>query len=290
MTKKKKQGTYFFGRVIKVGILANDNFITALKDGSSVNSNSYRWMITDSLHKKNNEFEFFYGKLSKYSPEGETSVIDEDSKLTRDDLTENLAIASAPFVYIPEFSGICYLRIWNQIDQQTLKNRLKDIVTEYFDKIFVDMDIKDISETIKFKERVKEFTSISKIQCQINQPNPLYGDIWKHLKDYLINRKSKDLKITEEAKGEEGILTRLNSNSDINDEESVNIIDAGIYMALDGYGEGKITGKVDGKEKTISTKSNAISLKYDTNPDPDDFAQEVYKRFQEMHEKRGLKH
>lgn len=291
IVKSKKNGTYFVGRVLKSGILDNDKFIEAIDKGRKFKTRSYSWLITNVVHNKEGTFEFIYGKLSKYSPEGETTVVDEATKKTRDDLTENLALASVPFVYIPKFSGICYLRLWNQIDDEAFKGRLSDIVLQYWDNLFVGIEIRDILEKYKFLKKIQEFDVIKKIKCEINQPNPFYGDIWKHLQEYLIGRNSKDLKLEEEAKTNEGIRTTLNNhNSNISDETNVGLIDAAIYMAIDGYGKGQVTGSINGELKVVRTKENVITFKFAKDPLPEELAIEFYELLEKVNAERGLQH
>lgn len=34
-------------------------------------------------------------------------------------LEENLVIATSPFIYLVDFSGLAYLHVWNQIERDT---------------------------------------------------------------------------------------------------------------------------------------------------------------------------
>lgn len=286
-------GKFFFGRVIKLGTLDKDKFIEALSLSKGYETSKYKWLITDSFHNKENEFEYFYGKLSKYSPEGETLIIDEDTKKTKEDITQNLAIASAPFIFIPEFSGIVYLKVSNQIDEEAFKGRIRSIVVSYFNNFFVDVGISDIVETFKFEEKIKSFDQINRIECDIYQPNPLYGDIWKHLFDYLKNRNSKELKIVEESKSEGGISTNLNNKNNSANRIVLNVLslaDAAIYMAIDGYGKGKVKGLINGKEKEFKTSQNVLFLNAEKNIEHKELARLVYNELAKLNSERDLKH
>lgn len=285
-----KSGTYFLGRLTKMGTLDTEKFIEVLMNSPRVSTREYHWLITDSFYDNGGEFDFFFGKLSKYAPLGETKVIDVEKKETKNDSTNNLAISSSPFIYIPEFSGICYLRIWNQIDVLTFKSRLQDIVREYYQSFFVDLHINDIVEGQVFEKRIKEFSKIHSINCTIHQPNPLYGDIWKHLRDYLIHRNSKEMKIIEESKNEEGIQSDLLLKKNEGSKSSLSIVDAAICMALDGYGSGKVTGIINGKEKTIDTGENILTIKAAKEPDPLELALQAYSAFKKVNDDRKLGH
>lgn len=279
-------GKYFLGRVIKFGTLDKDKLIEALSKANGFKTTKFKWLITDTFHQKEGDFEYFYGKLSKYSPEGEALVIDEGTKKTKEDFMENLSIASSPFIYIPEFSGICYLKISNQIDEKTFKGRLKDIVNEYFQHFFVSLEINDISENVKFEEQLKKFEQINKIECDIHQPNPLYGDIWKHLKEYLINRNSKELSIKEESKSVGGIKSNLNNSN----SSDITLTDAAIYMSLDGYGKGKVRGIIAGKEVELKTSNNVMYIFGEKNINHNDLALRAYHELKKINIDRKLKH
>ncbi|CBW25687.1 conserved hypothetical protein [Halobacteriovorax marinus SJ] len=284
---KIKVGTYFLGRVVKYGVLDNEKLVEAITKGSKVSSRSYNWLITNVKHVKKTNIEYVFGNLSKYTPEGETVIVDEGTRRTHDDHTENLALASVPFVYLPKYSGICYLRLWNQIDINSFKGRVGDIIENYFSNFFVGVEINDISENYAFLKKAKKFSTINKIDCSIQQPNPLYGDIWKHLKEYLISRNSKELSISEESKDQYGIVTNLNGgHSDI----ELSLTDAAIRMALAGYGKGSVTGILDGVPETIKTKDDVIKIKFPKEPDPEELALEAQKNFMRINKVRGLKH
>lgn len=282
------KGTYFLGRVAKVGVISAESLIEAIVNSEKVKSREYEWMITDANHCKG-DFEYVYGNLSKYDPDGQASVVDERQKKTREDYVPNLAIASAPFVYIPEFSGIAYLRVWNKIDPAAFKAQFSAVISAYHQNMFAELHINDIDESHEFEKKVKRFTAISKIKCSINQPNPLYGDIWKHLKEHLIKRNSAELKIEETEKNSEGIKTNLTSFDQIQNQE-ISISDAAICMALDGYGKGAITGICDGKTDTLMTGRTVVEFKHEKIPNPDELALEAYHLLKKVSDERGLKH
>jgi hypothetical protein len=286
---KVGKGKYHLGRLIKFGVLDHEKFIKALQLSKGIMAKKYKWLITDSIYNVEGEFEYFYGNLSKYSPEGETFIIDEKTKETKEDITNNLAIASSPFVYIPEFSGIGYLKVWSQIDEDTFKGRIRDIVVNFYDGIFIDLTINDIDETFNFIQKLKELETITKIDCVIHQPNPLYGNIWKHLKDYLIKRNTKELTIKEESRSLGGIDTPLN-RSENSFSEDVSLTDAAIFMALDGYGKAVVRGTKSGKSVELKTSSNVIKIEAEKSLSHDELAKLVYVALKNINKERGLQH
>jgi hypothetical protein len=128
-----RQGRYFLGRVIKLGLLTQDLFMDAIVKSPTVTIGKFNWTITDVVDKRNEELPYIFGQLSKYTSEGYVTVVDTEAKSQVDEPTENLLIASAPFVYLPKYSGIAYLHVWNQIQEELFPRRLKAIIEAAYD-------------------------------------------------------------------------------------------------------------------------------------------------------------
>ena len=99
---------------MKLGRLDQGLLIDAIVKSPTVSIGKYDWTITDVVDKRS-EIPFVFGKLSKFAKEGYVTIVDTDAKSQVDEPTENLLIASAPFVYLPDYSGVAYLHVWNQI-------------------------------------------------------------------------------------------------------------------------------------------------------------------------------
>ena len=282
-------GTFLLGRVIKIGTLTSNSFIEALNETTGILSRKYKWIITERFYYKNTEDEYFYGKLAKYAPDGEALVVDEEQKKNINDDVPNLIIASSPFIYIPKYSGICYLNIWNKIDEETFKNRITEIVLNYHQNFFVDLELNDVVDNSKFIEKVKDFKTVQSIECTINRPNPLYGDIWKKLRDYLIRRESEILELREESSKPDGIKTILNAKK-MPSPEKIELIDSAIFMAIDGYGQGTLRGNVNGRLVALKTGKNPIQIKINKDVPPDELYKIASEKFEEINRTRGLKH
>lgn len=48
-----------------------------------------------------------------------------------------------------------------------------------------------------------------RLSARVNPPNPLFGVLWKQLKEYLSNRDIEELRIAEEGKKDKHLLTKL---------------------------------------------------------------------------------
>ncbi|MBW2321270.1 MAG: hypothetical protein JRF31_10635, partial [Deltaproteobacteria bacterium] len=141
-----KQATYYLGRISKVN-LAEDKFLQALSSPSSVEARDYLWtFINHKVFKEKNKIEFVYAELAKYVPSGEIEQVDEKRHESRNVEVDHQLIASSPFVYIPEYSGIAYQHVWNKIEQKAFVQNLSKIISETFGSFFVECQIEPIAE------------------------------------------------------------------------------------------------------------------------------------------------
>jgi hypothetical protein len=132
--------------------------------------------------------EYVYARLAKYEPEGMIAKVDTAKHDEIDTQVDNKLIASSPFVYIPEYSGIAYQHIWNSIQQEIFVRRFSDIIVETFQKFFVKCEIDPITDYRTFVKKLIELEHINKLSATVSPPNPLFGVIWKELKEYLKSR------------------------------------------------------------------------------------------------------
>ncbi len=123
-----KKGTYYAGRVLKLCLLDQEMLISAIKRPESIKNRGNAWTFTNIEEYQQLGNHFVFGCLSKYSPEGEVGVVDEVTRSEKIQVEPNLLLASSPFIYIPEHSGIAFLSISGQIEQQTFIKRFSEII------------------------------------------------------------------------------------------------------------------------------------------------------------------
>ena len=203
------QGTYYLGRVIKLGRLTQELFMNAISDSPIVNHGKFAWAITDVIDRRNETLPFVFGRLSKFAQEGRVKVVDTQEKSQVDALTENLLIASAPFVYLPEYSGIAYLHVWNQIQEDVFPRRFASIIEAAYSNFFVSCSIEPISDYSTFVAKLGEMDQFTEISAKIHPPNPVFGRLWASLKDYVDKRNASELSLKETAKGNESLETDI---------------------------------------------------------------------------------
>ena len=296
MPNRTKQGTYYLGRVVLSGELNKTKLVEALKAPTSVGAGEYHWTVTEFKKYEEGKEHFIFGKLTKYKPKGAVDIVDVKlhSEITKE--IDNTKVASSPFVYLPEYAGIAYLHVWNQIQQEIFIRRFKELVEKKYDNFFVECKVEAISDLATFYKRISDLSSIELIQAKVRPPNPMFGPLWESLKDYLKKRKVVEFKIEEKANKGEKIQSDLkNLISEVEKEKSKpvqipDITDAAILMATDGYGQGKVHG-IEGKKKVVVCTSDTIkNFKYDTEADPKKLYEIARELFKEITEKRHMRH
>ena len=294
-----KNGTYYIGRVIKLGTLNNDKLMDAILFPRPITAWGQAWTFIDSEKVKYDNGEFVYAKLIKYSPDAEVFVVDPvKNKEVRQD-EPNLSIASSPFVYIPEFSGIAYLRVSNHIEPKTFMKRFGALIKNKYDGFFVECDVKPISDLRSFAIKLSKLEGIYNISATVSPPNPLFGPLWKDLKVYLEQRRTDRMKIQEESADDQTIKTNLPSLvKDISEQKSVetfltqkiDIGDAAILMAADGYGTGFIKGKQKGEYVTIKKSETIKNFSFLKDVKPLELFKKAYKILKDIKDDRHMQH
>lgn len=292
-------GKYYLGRVIKLGILDQDKLIEAMKYPVTSLYGKYAWTFTDVIEKyDHNGRQYIFGKLSKFLPEGEITKIDTSTHFEYTQKEENLSIATSPFVYLREYSGIAFLHVHNQIEQKFFIKRFREIINEKYGSFFVDCKIEMISDIKSFSDKLSALDKIFKIQAKVSPPNPLFGPLWGPLKEYLEKRNADIMEIVEDAKLGSELNTSLPEYIQyvtVDDENKLKnfqlpIGDAAILMAIDGYGDGTIRGKQNGETISIKTSESNINFIFSKEPDPEELYEKALELLGKITHDRHMKH
>lgn len=294
---KHNKGRYYLGRVVKAGQLDQARLMDALIEASSLTIGKFNWTITDVVDSRRDQPAFVFGRLAKFLAEGHITVVDTRTKAQAEAAVPHLLVASAPFVYLPEFSGIAYLHVWNEIQEDLFARRFKSIIEATYDNFFVDCSIEPIADYRAFSAKLKELDLITEIVAKVHPPNPLFGKIWKPLRDYLAARNATEVSIRENQEMGGGLNTRVTAhldailqNPEYEPAEEPAIGDSALLMAADGYGMGKVTGTHENQEITIRTSDTQKSFVHRKEPTPSDLAVEAHKRFTRVSQERRLEH
>lgn len=293
------KGTYYLGRVIKLGQLTPDSLIEALKSPASIIRRGVGWIFIDINEVNERGRHFVYGRLCKYSPDAQVIKIDPDRGAQFVQQEPNLLIAASPFVYIPEHSGIVFLEVPNHIERHIFATRFREIVKEAHNNFFVDCVMEMVADLQTFSTKLLRLDGIHRISANIWPPNPLFSPLWSSLKEYLLMRNTDRMRIEEENTDGQPLKTQLSKHVEevlgqkpdsSGKPTDVQIGDAAILMAADGYGDGMIEGKVGGRVVVIKTSENTRSFRFDRDPDPWELYEAANRIFLEIAQERHMKH
>lgn len=291
----RNQGVYFLGRVQKGGELDDETLMNSILNPVSIRTRNNAWTFIESQKFD----DFIYSKIVKYKPSGEVYVIDEDDKTEEKLIEPNLRVAVSPFIYIPAYSGICFLRISNHIYESNFNKRFSKIIKDTNDDFFVECDVEMVTDLKTFAKRLIDLRTIERIFAKVNPPNPLYGRLWESLKDFLERRRTNQLSIDEKSAGNSSLNTNLKDhlNGILNQSEEepyqpdgVDISDAAILMAADGYGNGKVEGTDRDKFVVIRTSETIKNFKFDREPEPEELYRLALEEFIQINDERHLEH
>jgi len=292
-----QQGRYYLGRVIKLGRLNQELFMNAIVESPVVTVSKFAWAITDVIDKRGDNLPYLFGHLSKFSLEGQVTKVNISKRSQIDESAENLLIASSPFIYLPNYSGIAYLHVWNQIQEEVFPKRFKAIIEAAYDNFFVECNIEPISDYSTFVSKLREIDQFIEISANINPPNPLFGRLWGSLKDYVEKRNASELSIKEITTNNRGLSTNIIvlmdgilENPQFSPETPPDITDTALLMAADGYGNGKVIGRHNGEERIIRTSDTKKSFLDNKEPVVHELAEKVAKQFEIVTQERDMNH
>jgi len=293
------EGRYYLSRVIKFGDLTQDKLVDAIVNSPTQRIGKFHWTITDSMDNRRGTPSFVFGKLAKYSSEGHVTVVDTSEKSQRDAIAQNLLAASSPFVYLPDFSGIAFLHVWNEIQEDVFPKRFESLIRDAYDNFFVGCELEPIADYREFVQKLEGLERITEIRAKVHPPNPLFGDRWKKLKEYLEERGASELTVDEKQKGGGGLNTKIQGlvkgllepeQADSRGTPQVDVTDAALLMAADGYGKGKVVGEQRGEMIVVRTSEAHKSFSFPKEPEPEALAKVVADLFEGISEERHMEH
>lgn len=204
-----RRGRYYLGRVIKVGISGQTKLLDAIANSPTVTIGNFDWTITDIEDHRDDKPPFIFGKVSKFSKDGHVKVVDELAKSQVDAEAPNLLVASSPFVYLPDFSGIAFLHVWNGIQEDVFPRRFKSIIEKAFGNFFVECTIEPVSDYKAFTTKLKSIEKFTELSARVHPPNPLFGRLWGSLDRYVKKRNATEVSVKETNESGQGIKTNV---------------------------------------------------------------------------------
>ncbi len=293
--------TYYMGRVAKGGLLDSEKLIHAVLNPKPTAWWGKGWSFFDATRYTIREIDFVFAKLSKFHPDGEVVISDPASKKEAIQMEPNLRIASSTFIYIPKYSGVVFTTQPNHINEHQFGYHFANIIANTYDDFFVDCTVNLISDLRTFAEKLSKLDGIYKIHAKVNPPNPLFGPLWKSLKEYIDSRNSDSMSVREHAGDDAPLNTELplHVQNVVNQTETEQYLpskplpigDAAILMAADGYGEGLVQGRQQGQEMvTIKTSETNRNFTFGRDPDPAALFEEASLIFDRIERERHMEH
>lgn len=278
-----RDSRYFFFRVIKHGPPkardAPSAVASALLAPERLKLGTTIWEFIDVLEVDG----AFVAKLAKYVDAGTVETVDTATHRSDSKSVGNLLDAASRFVYLPSESLICCQRVNSKISTAVFQDRFERLVTGHRANLFQDVTLAPIDDRDAFADRIRGLASITTIDAIVFPPNPLYGRFWKPLDAFLKRRRASTLHIKEEAEGDAGLQSRIcelvsqvtedvgpndgqriapetSPNSDC--EDPIDLPDAAILMAADGYGTARIGGvdRVTARNVWIPVGEQPVSI------------------------------
>lgn len=271
--------------------------MNAISEAAAITVGQSRWTITNVLDQRDGDLPFIFGKLAKFSDEGHVTLVDTSTKSEIDAVAPNLLIASAPFVYLPQYSGLVYMHAWNGVESTVFPRRFKEIIEQTYDNFFVGCHVEPVADYRAFSLRLEGLDRIVELSAKVHPPNPLFGRLWKSLNKYIKERNASEVAVRETQDQGKGLSTSITMlvksilhNSKYEPNGEVPIADAAILMAADGYGSGRVKGEHDGEEVVIRTSDTQKSFLFSKEPLPHDLAAEADRHFHRVSVERDMTH
>ena len=296
---KQDFGTYYLGRIIKKYKFDQDKLIEGILSPKPYHQKHYSWTIIDSQKFESSDGPFFYGRLSKYKPDAEVKIIDPMKREELNQLEPNLSIASSPFVYLPNYSGIAFLRVPQKIEPHIFLKVFPIIIQNTHNDLFPQCEIEAISDLQSFAIKLSKLEGISEISATVKPPNPLFSPLWSSLKKYLEERQTDKMTIQEVSENNHFINTILpthvkktaeQTKENKYEPEPLPIGDAAVLMAADGYGSGYVKGSQNGEFRTIKTSETIKNFNFLKLPEPNKLYEKARQLFIKIQTDRHMKH
>ncbi|MBN3804930.1 hypothetical protein GXB81_18000 [Paraburkholderia sp. Ac-20336] len=271
--------------------------MNAISNAATISAGKAKWTITNVMDRRDENMPFLFGKLSKFSDEGHVTVVDTQKKSEVDAIAENLLIASANFVYLPLYSGLAYMHVWNHIEADVFARRFKDIIEATYENFFVGCSVEAVSDYRTFGVKLQGLDRIRELSARIHPPNPLFGRLWSSLNRYVKERNASEVTVKESQDSGSGLATQIANlvsqileNSSYEPDFDVAMGDAAVLMAADGYGSGRVVGDQDGEEVTIRTSDAQKTFLFSKEPVPAELADEAERHFRRINSERDMRH
>jgi len=292
--------------VIKLGTVTSSSLLQALREPPNVRVGDFVYTITNAqVAGAAAAPRYVYATLTKYTPEGAIAVVEPSAHREALADVQNLVVASSPFIYLPEYSGIAYQHIWNKLQREQFERAFSAIIEERHGRFFAQSFIEPISNLATFVSRISALSQITKIEATVHPPNPLFGRSWAGLREYMRVRRTSEVHVREVALPEESLQTSVpqiaSSLQGTTEGEASRTLaplgnydsmfaDAAVLMAADGYGKARVEGQRAGRRVVVRTLDSQVSEQIEREIEPEMLYERVRPIFARISEDRYMEH
>ncbi len=263
---------FAFGRLnlLVSGAMSKSDLIhQTLNRSETVSHRDFEWGYFNVSSVIHNNERFICGYLVKVRPTEQDLIVDRAThKIATEELLDRVE-AKCDFILHLGTDVIAIRPIPNKVSVEQFFDRFAQVFEEANDKLFVSAEIKSIQDELEFRDALRKFSRIQRVSVSLHPSNPSSRALWRDTDERLRRMRASQFREHYESASEGGLL--------IEDNDAVF---GDMMMAVDGYGEAKVEGTFEGKNRVVSTITRPISKKLSFMPDaPGDAIPELFDEY-----------
>jgi len=249
---RPRTAKYYFGRLNVVSGESDklELLTRALSSKAVLEVRGQRWGFYEFRSLEDLMGPFLTGYLVKYRPEDEDEVVVPENHTLAESAVRNRVTAKCRFFLHAPTGLLAYHPIAGQISKDTFTTRFVEVFEYAMENFFVGAEIEPIGREYELLEQLARFTAVHAVAIALRPSNPRSRDIWKRQDERIRELNASRYREILEIDPQKGSLNVADDGD----------IRAKIAMAQDGYGRADVTGQLDGKEQTISTSDNPVTI------------------------------
>jgi len=269
--------TYYFGRLNLMGVWPNKRefLYNALRSGVVESKRNFKYGIFDVREISLQGQVFVYGRLVKYKPVLEGEVVDEQKGKVVEGGLPHGVVAKSDFFLHYQSEVIAYRPIANRLSDSQFREMFARLIEAAHHNFFVSAALELIEEEFGIIEAVKKFQVIQRIVVEVHPTNPSNRKTYQRIDERLKRLRAQKMKQSVEG-GESGLNKDALEGDDIY---------AGLVMAADGYGKGRVQGVLDGAKVTISTGQSPVKKEVLFSESPEEVLYQLLPVFKRIWER-----
>jgi hypothetical protein len=243
---------YYFGRLTITASYEDKRtyILQGLRPNTTRAARGHIWQFVQIEELSNEVGQWVHGFLAKYKPESEATVVVPEAGAFMETEIANLVVARSRFFLHIESGLIAYHPQGSDIRPEQFRERFVELFKDNHSRWFVEAEIQSIDEPYKLREELSRMVAITKVSVSLHPANPNINPNWRRIHERLVRLGVKTYTERYDTKS-----AQTEGSTIVQDEELL----AKLLMAEDGYGTAKVTGRIEGKVKVVSTHDNPIT-------------------------------